>query len=708
MNLERSDLFRATFVLAMVALLAAACGGAKAPVTTGTLFEEMADLEALTRFPEPAYRTLQFSSFDRRSRVPAGPDWFANADGFGGEPVPNFEEVLVPPQDDGHGEYLMADVPGPGAIVRLWTAALSGRVRVYIDDMARPLYDGEAEPFFRGPYDTFPGLAGIDTERFRSTVYQRDASYAPIPFARRLRVVWRGKLEEIHFYHLEVRRYAAGTAVRSFSPKDIVTYKDAIDRATLALSRPDERSGASPVRPAQPIDILVPPGETRTALELGGPGALERFWLRLEADRLETALRQTVLRIVCDGSPRGQVESPVGDFFGAAPGINPYESLPFSVREDGRMICRFVMPFEKSLRIVFENLGDQAVRMSGEALFAERPWDARTMHFRAAWRVDHDLVASGTDVQDLAFLLARGSGAYVGSTSILLNPAVVPSSWGNWWGEGDEKVFVDDDEVPSIFGTGSEDYYNYSWSAPDIFFFPYCGQPRNDGPGNRGFVTDFRWHILDRIPFASSIAFFMELNSHERTPGLSYARTAYYYARPGTIDDRPAVMPADVRELRLPEGWQPAARFGARNSVFHQAEDIAADRRNTAERPGALWAGGRLLVWTPERPGERKILRFPVDAAGKTTVRITAALTPSSGRFRAWIDGRPAGPDAKPLAVDLFDPFRTLLRTFSLEAEDLAPGPHTLVLEYAGADERVARPEIGLDFVWVQKSGAAE
>jgi hypothetical protein len=696
---------RSALTLVAALLLAAACGGGKAMVTTGTLFEEMADLEALTRFPEPGYRTVQFSSFDRRSRVPAGPDWFANADGFGGEPVPNFEQVLVPPRGEGPGEYLMADVAGPGAIVRLWTAGISGRVRVSIDDMRQPLYDAQAEPFFRHPYDAFPGLAAVDAERFRSTVYQRDASYAPIPFAKRLRVVWTGKLEEIHFYHLEVRKYDPGTAVRSFSPEDLIAFRDEIDRATLALARPDARPRAPGARLARPIDVTVSPGEAKTALELEGPGALERFWLRLDADRPEAALRQTLLRVLCDGSPRGQVESPVGDFFGAAPGIDPFESLPFSVREDGRMICRFVMPFEKSLRLIFENLGTQAVRVTGEAEVAGRSWDARTMHFRAAWRVDHDLVASDKDVQDLPFLLARGRGAYVGSTSILLNPAAVPTSWGNWWGEGDEKVFVDEDAVPSIFGTGSEDYYNYSWSAPDIFFFPYCGQPRNDGPGNRGFVSDFRWHVLDRIPFERSVGFFMELNSHERTPGLSYARAAYYYARPGTIDDHRAVTPADVRELRLPEGWQPAARFGAENSVFYQAEDVVADRRNATLRAGALWAGGRLFVWAPQRPGETKVLRFPVSAAGKTTVHITAALTPLSGRFAAWIDGRPAAPGAKPLAADLFDPFRTLLRTYSFEAEDLAPGPHTLVLEFTGADQRVARPEIGLDFIWVQKSG---
>ena len=116
----------------------------------------------------------------------------------------------------------------------------------------------------------------------------------------------------------------------------------------------------------------------------------------------------------------------------------------------------------------------------------------------------------------------------MGTSVYLMNPAAMPTPYGNWWGEGDEKVFVDDDRVPSIFGTGSEDYFNYSWSSPDIFVFPYCGQPRNDGPGNRGFVTNYRWHVLDSIPFKNSVRFYMELNSHERTPGMSYARIGYH------------------------------------------------------------------------------------------------------------------------------------------------------------------------------------
>ena len=683
-------------------VLLAACGVSQPPVTTGSLFEEMADLTALARFPEPAFRTIQFSSFDRRSRIPEGPGWFANADG-GEEPIPNFERVLKMPAGDGIGEYLMADVSGPGAVVRLWTASLSGRIRFYVDDMKHPLYEGEAEGFFRRPYDVFAEMKAVEGGRFRSTVYQRDASYAPIPFAKRLRVIWIGKVEDVHFYHIQVRKYAARTAVVSFRPGDISKYKDTIDRVTLALADPDARPASPSAKPARAFELSLAPGEKKEVLKLDGPGALEMFSLRLQADNLDVALRQTVLAIVCDGYPRGQVQSPAGDFFGAAPGINPFRSLPFSVAEDGRMTCRFVMPFEKSLSLILENRGLQAVRATGEAVSRDFAWDERTMHFRARWRVDHNIIASDVDVQDLPFLIARGQGVYVGTTSILLNPATVPTSWGNWWGEGDEKVFVDDDKFPSIFGTGSEDYYNYSWSSPDIFSFPYCGQPRNDGPGNRGFVSNFRWHIVDRIPFADSIDFRMELCSHERTPGLSYARIGYYYARPGTIDDHRAIMPDDLRVLRLPESWQPAARFGAANSVFYAAEEILADRKNTVLRDGPLWAGGHLLVWKPEKPGERKKLKIKVDSPGKTQIHITAALTPNSGRAAAWLDGLPAEGAGKPATIDLFDPFRTLLRTFSLEPRDLSLGEHTLIIEYEGANAGLSRPEIGLDFIWVQK-----
>jgi len=92
--------------------------------------------------------------------------------------------------------------------------------------------------------------------------------------------------------------------------------------------------------------------------------------------------------------------------------------------------------------------------------------------------------------QDIPYLLASGKGVLVGITATIMNPASVPSSWGNWWGEGDEKIFVDEDKIPSTFGTGSEYYFNYAWSSSEIFTLPFCGQPGNNGPTNRGFVSN--------------------------------------------------------------------------------------------------------------------------------------------------------------------------------------------------------------------------
>lgn len=324
------------------------------------------------------------------------------------------------------------------------------------------------------------------------------------------------------------------------------------------------------------------------------------------------------------------------------------------------------------------------------------------MHFRARWRMDHDLVGSPTAVQDLPFLLAAGEGVYVGSVSYILNPNEVPTPYGSWWGEGDEKVFIDDDVRPSTFGTGSEDYYNYSWSVPDIFIFPYCGQPRNDGPANRGFVTNYRWHILDALPFRQGIRFFIELKSHERTPQMAYGRIGYHYALPGITDDHLAVTSEDVRPPLLPEFWQPASRMGARNSVFFTAEDVLADRGGTEMRPGRIWAGGALCVWKPESVGEEKDILLRVEEPGKKRLHIVAALTPSSGVLGFEWDGQPLILGENRDHLDLFRPYRRLSRNFTFPVMEMTAGEHVLTLIHRGADDRARGRDIGIDFIWIQ------
>ncbi len=685
--------------------LAAGCApseGIEGTITTGSLYEEMIDLQGLTRFPNPAYKTVQYSSYDRRSNLAGGPDWFANSDGFGGEPIPGFETVLVEPGEDSIGQYLMADVEGPGALVRLWTAAIDGTVQLWLDGASEPLYDGPASDFFQQPLDSFPQTAELDRNRLERTLYQRDAVYAPMPFARRLLLVWTGNLRHIHFYQLEVRKYEPGTHVVTFTPEDLRTYRETIEKVTEVLAEPDAHLPDQMDGEVGSIAVDLQPGTSEDALTLEGPAAIARLELKLDAEDRDVALRQTVLHIHFDQHAWGQVQSPVGDFFGAAPGVNPYVSLPFTVMPDGTMISRFVMPFERSARIRFENLGDQQVSVSGLVHPVTYEWDdGRSMHFRARWRVDHDMIADPAHVQDLPFLVANGQGVYVGTTSILLNPSPVPTPYGSWWGEGDEKVFVDDELQPSLFGTGSEDYYNYSWSSPDIFTYPYCGQPRNDGPGNRGFVTNYRWHILDPLPFRWDVRFYMELYSHERTPGLSYARIGYHYGRPGLTDDHLAILPVDVRPLIPPATWMPAARMGARNSVMYQTEELLSVRLPYAS--GWLYAGDRLPVWRPTARGEAIRLRVPITAAGEYRVHVVARLDGDGGTVRMRWDGEPAELADGAETLDLYLPHRTVLRNFTLRPRELSVGTHTLEFVYDGAPEAVQRPEVGIDFVWIQE-----
>jgi hypothetical protein len=137
--------------------------------------------------------------------------------------------------------------------------------------------------------------------------------------------------------------------------------------------------------------------------------------------------------------------------------------------------------------------------------------------------------------------------------------------------------------------------------------------------------------------------------------------------------------------------------------MFFAAEDVVDDRKNTRIESGPLWAGGEVLVWMPEKPGDRKTLRIPVDSPGRTEVHITAALSPRSGSIGVWLDDLPAGQAGQPEMIDLHRPFRTVLRDFSLKPVELAKGEHKLIIEYRGGAPGVSSPEISLDFIWVKK-----
>ena len=74
------------------------------------------------------------------------------------------------------------------------------------------------------------------------------------------------------------------------------------------------------------------------------------------------------------------------------------------------------------------------------------------VYFYARWRHEPDSLTF-----DYPFLETAGRGHFVGVAMPIDHPL------GGWWGEGDEKVWVDDDGFPPYIGTGSEDYFGDAW-----------------------------------------------------------------------------------------------------------------------------------------------------------------------------------------------------------------------------------------------------
>jgi hypothetical protein len=686
--------------ITLAVLIVSACHKSGLVVTTGSLLNEMTDLGRLPQYTGQTYRTIQYSSYDRRSTKPGERSWFANDDGFGNEPIPGFEQVLKRPDTNGIGEYLICNIEQPGAIVRLWTAGIEGQIRFYLDDMSTPFYEGLASDFFWKTMEVLS--AGEMRMDSLQALRQFDAVYFPIPFAEGCRIEWIGNLQNIHFYHVGVRIYNQDVTVETFKATDFVRYAPEINQTNQELLN-EQNKKAKRKPKSQSVEMKVPASSSIEIFSARRNQAIERISLTIQAENYEEALRKCIIRIYFDGADTPQVASPVGDFFGTAPGHNPYRSLPFGVQTDSTMICRFPMPFKHSARIVLDNHSGEMFGVTGKIRTIDYKWEEGiSMHFYCRWRINHDLTASNisdssSEIRDIPYLNASGRGRIVGAAAFLYNPSNVPTSWGNWWGEGDEKIFIDKDSFPSFFGTGSEDYFNYSWSSPRIFSYAYCGQPRNDGPGNRGNVTNFRWHIIDDIPFYEKASFTMELGHHGTVPGFTYGRIVYFYALPGLTTDHPEISMEDIGEIAY-RTWRPEAYKGSAGFSFIQAENIMNQQPNMNVEPGKMWADGSILMWKPQSNGEKNSfqIRFK-HTIESTRIGFTLAHGPRGGKISIMVNGKPIKVDNHQ-TVDLFEPNQWILANHFSEPVRMNKGQNEITFIYIGAEKG---KNIGIDFFWI-------
>lgn len=320
----------------------------------------------------------------------------------------------------------------------------------------------------------------------------------------------------------------------------------------------------------------IAPGESLVLADIEGSGIINHIWITIAKPPHLLDRNNIILKMYWDGNSSPSVHSPIGPFFGQ--GWNEsydYYSLPLSAGpKDGRgLVSYFAMPFSKGARIEIENQNTSAI----EALYyyvdyVETETIPDTMGRFHAW-YNHELTEclpegenewnllggelnietkpnlDGSDNYVIADI--KGKGHFVGVNYYVHSPGPI------WYGEGDDMIFIDGDEKPTLNGTGTEDYFNSAWCPNDKYSHPYFGYARvNKDIGWMGRTHVYRFHISDPIFFDESLLFSIE-HGHNNCLTLDLSSVAYWYqseavAVPAIADkeDRKPKRFTDVMEIQ--------------------------------------------------------------------------------------------------------------------------------------------------------------
>ena len=488
-----------------------------AKVTIETLLDELLDEERATRLPAVPFKSRLWSSHNRKKTAPDKPGWFANGD---------CNQFIRDEQVDGHTEHVMAETDGPGAITRFWATVYKGHgtLRIYVD--GKKVVEEDILKVLSG------GLlcgAPLSTSQAAQTPYEKRGHtlYLPIPFAGRLKVTYELPKKAILYYNLETRTYPSQTAVESFSAERLAAARPAIERVNAALAAGKTQP------PGECVDFAgeLEPG-TCVTRDVKGPAAIRA--LELNAGTDAALLRWLYLELVFDGERT--VFMPVSAFFSVGDRLAPYSTWNLGATAAGDLSIRWPMPFARTALIRLHNLSTQRLAIArGSARVAPYAWDeARSLHFGATWNPNRGLWIGLNAETDVRVCDLTGQGYVVGvAASVRTHDPVL------WWGEGNEKVVVDGERVPSFIGTGSEDHYGFAWSNRNPFSHPFFAQPVGIGESEIGVAQVLRQRQLDVIPFTRSIRYDMELleyTGNPRTAGhhkIDFSQTAWWYMRPG-------------------------------------------------------------------------------------------------------------------------------------------------------------------------------
>lgn len=429
-------------------------------------------------------------------------------------------------------------------------------------------------------------------------------------------------------------------------------------------------------------NFRVPPGETHVLLDARGPGVINHIWLTFLgpepqdwAPKGSANHQEMLLRMFWDGRKEPAVEAPVGDFFANCFGERrSVISLPVAVEDADSYNCYWPMPFRKSARIEIVNQSDQPIGL----LYYNIDWvekdrlPRQTPYFHARYRQEYP-AKSG---EDYVVLETRGRGHYVGTV------LAVRTRSPAWFGEGDEKIYLEGESKPSIWGTGTEDYFLSAWGLQTTST-PFFGVPYFDRWGIVGGHTSaYRWHVADPLVFQKGIKVTFEhfgwISPDENPDHKStswnereddYASVAFWY-QVGEPSPQPPAPPARERRLPSLERTIAYARDFA-DASHHGAGEAVAQRLEFYDGPQ--------LLYQP-RSAEGAWLEVPIEVSKKEPLRLLLVLTQSYdfGRYQASLDGVKLG--------EVIDLYSAKVGSTEVHLLDFwpEPGRHVLRLDCVG------------------------
>ena len=302
-------------------------------------------------------------------------------------------------------------------------------------------------------------------------------------------------------------------------------------------------------------------GEKVDIMNIEGAGIINHIWITIAPLADELNRNDIIIRMYWDGNEYPSVESPIGPFFGNGWDESyTFVSTPLSVAPAKGMsyISYFAMPFAKGARIEIENqTGVEIAAFYFNIDYVEMeelPEKSGRFH---AWynneltealpEGENEWMALGpygenkTGEDNYVFADIKGKGHFVGVNYYVNSPSVM------WYGEGDEMIFIDGETLPSIIGTGTEDFFNTSWCPKEIFYHPYFGYPRvNEESGWYGRTHVYRFMVTDPVYFDESCKFTIE-HGHNNCLTLDLASVAYWYTQ-----ETAPLPPAISKEDRIP------------------------------------------------------------------------------------------------------------------------------------------------------------